>query len=80
MLRKSQEADSGVKLEVNARILDSCTELMKNIKLLIEKSKSLQREIVSSGKVLENLLVFTSSLGWGQSKQGMVGGGGGERF
>ncbi|KAJ8043770.1 Huntingtin-interacting protein 1 [Holothuria leucospilota] len=50
MLRKSQEADSGVKLEVNARILDSCTELMRNIKLLIEKSKSLQREIVSSGK------------------------------
>lgn len=50
MLRKSKEADSGVKLEVNSRILDSCTELMKNIKLLIEKSKNLQREIVSTGR------------------------------
>ncbi|PIK51652.1 putative huntingtin-interacting protein 1 isoform X2, partial [Apostichopus japonicus] len=50
MLRKSQEADSGVKLEVNGRILDSCTELMKYIKALIENSKNLQREIVSTGK------------------------------
>lgn len=28
MLRKSKKDDSGVKLEVNGRILDSCTELM----------------------------------------------------
>ena len=28
MLRKSKKDDSGVKLEVNGRILDSCTDLM----------------------------------------------------
>jgi len=28
MLRKSKQDDKGVKLEVNGRILDSCTDLM----------------------------------------------------
>ncbi len=45
MLRKSREDDSGVKLEVNERILDSCTELMKAIKVLIARSRDLQEEI-----------------------------------
>ena len=51
MLRQSREADTGVKLEVNEKILDSCTELMKKIRVLIEKSKSLQNEIVAEGSV-----------------------------
>lgn len=51
MLRKSREDDTGVKLEVNERILDSCTELMKAIKVLIQRSKDLQNEIVKEGMV-----------------------------
>ncbi|XP_785542.4 huntingtin-interacting protein 1 isoform X1 [Strongylocentrotus purpuratus] len=50
MLKRSREADTGVKLEVNERILDSCTQLMICIKELITKSKSLQQEIVASGR------------------------------
>ena len=51
MLQKSRKDDTGVKLEVNERILDSCTGLMKAIKVLIERSKDLQTEIVSEGMV-----------------------------
>lgn len=51
MLKKSREDDSGVKLEVNERILDSCTGLMKAIKVLIARSKDLQSEIVGEGMV-----------------------------
>ncbi|XP_071480195.1 huntingtin-interacting protein 1-like [Diadema antillarum] len=50
MLKRSREADTGVKLEVNERILDSCTQLMVSIKELITKSKTLQKEIVASGR------------------------------
>ena len=55
MLRKSREDDTGVKLEVNERILDSCTDLMKAIKVLIQRSKELQSEIVKEGMVSDNL-------------------------
>jgi hypothetical protein len=51
MLRKSREDDTGVKLEVNERVLDSCTGLMKAIKILIARSKDLQAEIVGEGMV-----------------------------
>ena len=51
MLQKSREDDSGVKLEVNERILDSCTELMKAIRILIQRAKDLQSEIVKEGMV-----------------------------
>lgn len=51
MLRKSREDDTGVKLEVNERLLDSCTGLMKSIKILIARSKDLQSEIVGEGMV-----------------------------
>lgn len=53
MLRKSREDDTGVKLEVNERLLDSCTGLMKAIKILIARSKDLQGEIVGEGMVRE---------------------------
>lgn len=61
MLRKSREDDTGVKLEVNERILDSCTGLMKAIRVLIERSKELQTEIISEGMVCGGrggLLIF----------------------
>ena len=51
MLQKSRKDDTGVKLEVNEQILDSCTGLMKAIKVLIERSKDLQMEIISEGMV-----------------------------
>lgn len=50
MLNKSRADDSGVKLEVNGKILDSCTELMKCIRKLVKKSRLLQTEIVAQGK------------------------------
>ncbi|XP_076246002.1 huntingtin interacting protein 1 isoform X2 [Calliopsis andreniformis] len=50
MLEKSRAADSGIKLEVNGKILDSCTELMKCIRMLVKKSRLLQAEIVEQGK------------------------------
>ncbi|XP_020287826.1 huntingtin-interacting protein 1 isoform X2 [Pseudomyrmex gracilis] len=50
MLDKSRAADSGLKLKVNEQILDSCTELMKFIRKLVQKSRFLQREIVEQGR------------------------------
>ena len=47
-----------MKLEVNDKILDACTGLMKAIKVLIVKAKELQREIVTQGRVN---LIFTES-------------------
>nr|CAB3252943.1 huntingtin-interacting protein 1 [Phallusia mammillata] len=50
LLNEARQRDSGVNLEVNERILDSCTELMEFIRVLIMASKELQREIVSQGR------------------------------
>ncbi|XP_063972135.1 huntingtin-interacting protein 1 isoform X1 [Diachasmimorpha longicaudata] len=50
MLSKSRAGDSGLKLEVNEKILDSCTELMSCIRKLVKKSRLLQTEIVAQGK------------------------------
>ncbi|CAL1683406.1 unnamed protein product [Lasius platythorax] len=50
MLDKSRAADSGLKLKVNEQILDSCTELMKYIRKLVQRSRLLQKEIVEQGK------------------------------
>lgn len=50
MLDQSRASDSGIKLEVNEKILESCTNLMKFIKVLVMKSRKVQNEIVASGK------------------------------
>lgn len=50
LIIKSREKETGIKLEVNDKILDSCTDLMKAIKVLIIKSKELQKEICSQGR------------------------------
>lgn len=50
MLSKSRASDSGIKLEVNEKILDACTALMHCIRILVQKSRNLQAEIVSLGK------------------------------
>ena len=46
----SKRSQTGVKLEVNEKVLDSCTALMKAIIELIKKAKILQDEIVGRGK------------------------------
>ncbi|KAK6475389.1 huntingtin-interacting protein 1-like isoform X1 [Huso huso] len=50
MLSQARAADTGIKMEVNERILASCTNLMQAIKVLILSSKDLQRDIVESGR------------------------------
>lgn len=54
MLSKSRASDSGIKLEVNEKILDACTALMRCIRILVQKSRLLQAEIVLLGKGLSN--------------------------
>lgn len=50
MLKKTSEDNTGASLEVNTSILDACTSLMKCIKVLLEKSRDLQKEIVAQGR------------------------------
>ena len=47
LLEASRQKDSGAKLEVNENVLDSCTALVKAIKELVNKSKALQKEIIT---------------------------------
>ncbi|XP_068601371.1 huntingtin-interacting protein 1 [Brachionichthys hirsutus] len=79
MLNKSRAVDTGIKMEVNERILASCTELMQAIKQLILSSKDLQRDIVESGRGAasmkefyaknsrwtEGLISASKAVGWG---------------
>jgi huntingtin interacting protein 1 len=50
MLAQSRASDTGIKLEVNEKILDSCTGLMQCIKVLVQKSRKVQGEIIATGK------------------------------
>ncbi|XP_013145198.1 PREDICTED: huntingtin-interacting protein 1 isoform X4 [Papilio polytes] len=45
MLAASRAGDSGVKLEVNEKILDACTTLMGAVKALVQDARRLQREL-----------------------------------
>ncbi|XP_075450550.1 huntingtin-interacting protein 1 isoform X2 [Ascaphus truei] len=79
MLNKSRTDDTGVKLQVNERILGSCTDLMQGIRALIMASKDLQKEIVQSGggasspkefyarnsRWTEGLISASKAVGWG---------------
>ncbi|XP_062448771.1 huntingtin-interacting protein 1 isoform X2 [Rhea pennata] len=79
MLSKARADDTGVKLEVNERILGSCTGLMQAIQVLVLSSKDLQREIVESGRGAaspkefyaknsrwtEGLISASKAVGWG---------------
>lgn len=49
-MAQSRASDEGIKLEVNEKILDACTNLMKAIQILVQKSRLVQAEIVSMGK------------------------------
>ncbi|XP_067864151.1 huntingtin-interacting protein 1 isoform X2 [Heptranchias perlo] len=79
MLSKSREGDTGVNLEVNERILASCTDLMHAVKMLVLTSKDLQRDIVESergaasqkefyaknSRWTEGLISASKAVGWG---------------
>ncbi|GAB1608881.1 huntingtin-interacting protein 1-like isoform X2, partial [Argonauta hians] len=79
MLKKTKEDTTGINLEVNERILDACTGLMQAVKLLVEKSRDLQKEIVAQGRGAssakefynkhhrwtEGLLSAAKAVGWG---------------
>ncbi|XP_075761137.1 huntingtin-interacting protein 1 isoform X2 [Pelodiscus sinensis] len=79
MLSKARAGDTGAKLEVNERILGSCTDLMQAIQVLVLASKDLQREIVESGRGAaspkefyarnsrwtEGLISASKAVGWG---------------
>ncbi|XP_012691689.2 huntingtin-interacting protein 1 isoform X2 [Clupea harengus] len=79
MLNKSRAVDTGIKMEVNERILASCTDLMAAIKVLVLSSKDLQSDIVESGRGAasmkefyaknsrwtEGLMSASKAVGWG---------------
>ncbi|XP_063000209.1 huntingtin-interacting protein 1-related protein [Elgaria multicarinata webbii] len=82
MMNQARMETSGVKLEVNERILNSCTDLMKAIRLLVMTSTNLQKEIVESGRGAatpqefyaknsrwtEGLISASKAVGWGATQ------------
>ncbi|KAM9331420.1 huntingtin-interacting protein 1-related protein [Gastrophryne carolinensis] len=82
MMNQARKDSSGVKLEVNERILNSCTDLMKAIRLLVITSTDLQKEIVESGRGAastqefyaknsrwtEGLISASKAVGWGATQ------------
>ncbi|KAA8592207.1 hypothetical protein FQN60_017662 [Etheostoma spectabile] len=82
MMNQARKDTSGIKLEVNERILNSCTDLMKAIRMLIIASTDLQKEIVESGKGAatikefyvrnsrwtEGLISAAKAVGWGATE------------
>lgn len=56
ILSDSRASHTGVKLEVNEKLIDSCTTLMNAIRLLVQRAKHLQTEIVAQGKVHRSVL------------------------
>lgn len=50
LLAKARAKDNQTNLEVNGKIVDACTTLMECVKILIQKSRLLQHEIVASQK------------------------------
>uniref|UniRef100_A0A8V1A5R4 Huntingtin-interacting protein 1-related protein n=1 Tax=Gallus gallus TaxID=9031 RepID=A0A8V1A5R4_CHICK len=82
MMSRARNESSGIKLEVNERILNSCTDLMKAIRLLVMTSTNLQKEIVESGRGAattqefyaknsrwtEGLISASKAVGWGATQ------------
>lgn len=82
MMNQARKDTSGVKLEVNERILYSCTDLMKAIRLLVLASTDLQKEIVEGGRGAasikefyarnsrwtEGLISASKAVGWGATQ------------
>ncbi|KAK3598340.1 hypothetical protein CHS0354_026598 [Potamilus streckersoni] len=58
MLHRTREDNTGIQLEVNERILDACTDLMKAVRILVEKSRDLQKEIIAQGRGTSSVTEF----------------------
>lgn len=56
MIMLAKKKDTGVKLEVNGKILDACTTLMQAIIELVHNSKELQKEIISQKVIFLKIL------------------------
>ncbi|XP_047447819.1 huntingtin interacting protein 1 related b isoform X2 [Mugil cephalus] len=82
MMNQARKDTTGIKLEVNERILFSCTDLMKAIRMLIISSTDLQKEIVEGGRGAatikefyarnsrwtEGLISAAKAVGWGATE------------
>ncbi|XP_061788929.1 huntingtin interacting protein 1 related b [Nerophis lumbriciformis] len=82
MMNQARKDTSGIKLEVNERILKSCTSLMEAIRMLIITSTDLQKEIVEGGRGAasikefyarnsrwtEGLISAAKAVGWGATE------------
>ncbi|KAM8760877.1 huntingtin interacting protein 1 related b isoform 2-T2 [Acanthopagrus schlegelii] len=82
MMNQARKDTTGIKLEVNERILFSCTDLMKAIRMLIIASTDLQKEIVEGGRGAatikefyarnsrwtEGLISAAKAVGWGATE------------
>ncbi|KAJ8338641.1 hypothetical protein SKAU_G00354270 [Synaphobranchus kaupii] len=82
MMNQARRDTSGVKLEVNERILYSCTDLMKAIHMLVIASTDLQKEIVEgergaasikefyarNSRWTEGLISASKAVGWGATQ------------
>ncbi|XP_056447740.1 huntingtin-interacting protein 1-related protein-like isoform X1 [Gadus chalcogrammus] len=82
MMNQARKDTSGVKLEVNERILFSCTDLMKAIRMLVLASTDLQKEIAEGGRGAatlkefyarnsrwtEGLISASKAVGWGATQ------------
>ncbi|KAM6953904.1 huntingtin interacting protein 1 related b [Aplochiton taeniatus] len=82
MMNQARKDTSGVKLEVNERILYSCTDLMKAIRMLVLASTDLQKEIVEgsrgaatikefyarNSRWTEGLISASKAVGWGATQ------------
>uniref|UniRef100_H3C5L8 Huntingtin-interacting protein 1-related protein n=1 Tax=Tetraodon nigroviridis TaxID=99883 RepID=H3C5L8_TETNG len=82
MMNQARKDTTGIKLEVNERILNSCTDLMKAIRMLIIASTDLQKEIVEGGRGAatikefyaknsrwtEGLISAAKAVGWGATE------------
>ena len=58
ILKTSRASHTGVKLEINEKLIDSCTTLMSAIRILVQRSKALQIEIVAQGRVIRQCLLL----------------------
>lgn len=82
MMNQARKDTTGIKLQVNESILNSCTDLMKAIRMLIIASTDLQKEIVESGRGAatikefyaknsrwtEGLISAAKAVGWGATE------------
>ncbi|XP_067083857.1 huntingtin interacting protein 1 related b [Osmerus mordax] len=82
LMNQARIDTSGVKLEVNERILYSCTDLMKAIHMLVLASTDLQKEIVEgergaattkefyarNSRWTEGLISASKAVGWGATQ------------